>query len=295
MDLLPKRIRIAPNNPVFDLPVIVGIEEGLFEGAGLDVAFCASYDAREADSAASPVFSRLKENLFERGQADSYNVCEWASIDRLERGERSGNIAALRAAVAAQAILTFDEALQTPRDLAGVPVAVQELTGSHFTTVQMLESAVGAREVNIAKGGLPQARYAGLKSGTYRAVTVMEPFISLGLKEGAHIVAASFYRGGEVVGRDLTQEQRKAYYDAENRAVDLINGDFYKYAHHIAAHAKGALKPNELLRAFVRYKHVDYYDPALFARAYDWMKARGITEGESQHAALVGEARGGLS
>jgi len=32
-------VRIAPNNPVFDLPVIAGIEEGLFEAAGLDVAF----------------------------------------------------------------------------------------------------------------------------------------------------------------------------------------------------------------------------------------------------------------
>ena len=40
-------------------------------------------------------------------------------------------------------------------------------------------------------------------------------------------------------------------------------------------------------RAFVRYKHVDYYDPTLFGRAYDWMKARGLTEGQSQHAALV--------
>src|SRR4051812_1580818 len=129
MDILRKQIRIAPNNPVFDLPVIVGIEEGLFAEADLDVAFCASYDAREKDSAENPVLSRLKESLFERGQADSYNVCEWASIDRLERGARGGNIAALRAAVAAQAILSFDEALQTPRDLAGVPVAVQELTG----------------------------------------------------------------------------------------------------------------------------------------------------------------------
>jgi NitT/TauT family transport system substrate-binding protein len=287
MDHLRKTIRIAPNNPVFDLPVIVGIEEGLFAAAGLDVAFCATYDAREKDSAAGPVFARLKESLFERGQADSYNVCEWASIDRLERGARAGNIAALRAAVAAQAILSFDEALQTPRDLAGVPVAVQELTGSHFTTLQMLESALGAGAVNIAKAGLPQARYAGLKSGAYRAVTVMEPFISLGLKEGAHIVAASFYRGGEVVGRDLSPLQRQAYYDAENRAVDLINADFGKYAHHIAAQAKGGLQPHELSRAFVRYKHVDYYDPALFSSAYDWMKARGITEGVTEHAALV--------
>jgi len=36
--------------------------------------------------------------------------------------------------------------------------------------------------------------------------------------------------------------ERKAYYDAENEAVDRINADFYKYAHHVAAHAKGALQ-----------------------------------------------------
>jgi NitT/TauT family transport system substrate-binding protein len=115
----------------------------------------------------------------------------------------------------------------------------------------------------------------------------MEPFISLGLKEGAHIIAASFYRGGEVIAADLTEAQRIAYYGAVNRAVDLINGDFYKYAHHVAAAAKGALAPHELLRAFMRYKHVDIYDPTRFGRAYDWMKARGLTDGQSEHAALV--------
>ena len=76
------------------------------------------------------------------------------------------------------------------------------------------------------------------------AVAVMEPFISLGLKEGAHMIAASFYRGGEVISPGFDPEQRKTYYDAENRAVDLINSDFYKYAHHVTAHAKGALKPD---------------------------------------------------
>src|SRR5690348_10873707 len=281
------KVRIAPNNPVFDLPVIVGIEERLFEKAGLDVGFTATYEDRERDHAGTAVFQRLKEEMFECGSADSYNVCEWASIDRLERGKRGGKLAALRAAVAAQAIVTFDERLQTPRDMAGVPVVVQELTGSHYTTIQMLESAIGREHVKIQAGGLPQKRWAGLKDGTYRAVTVMEPFISLALKEGAHIIAASFYRGGEVVAADLTPEQRKAYYDAENRAVDMINADFYKYAHHVTAHAKGALAPKELLRAFVHYKHVDYYDPELFNRAYEWMKARGMTEGQSQHGALV--------
>jgi NitT/TauT family transport system substrate-binding protein len=280
-------VKIAPNNPVFDLPVIVAIEEGLFTKAGLDVSFSATYADRERDSAEKPVLSRLKEELFECGSADTYNVCEWASIDRLERGKRGGKVAALRAAIAAQAILTFDDKFQTPRDMFDVPVAVQELTGSHYTTIQMLESAIGRDHVNIQAGGLPQKRWHGLKNGTYRAVAVMEPFISLGLKEGAHVIAASFYRGGEVVAAELTPEQRKSYYDAENEAVDLINSDFYKYAHHVAAQAGGALKPEELLRAFVRYKHVDYYDETLFNRAYDWMKAQGLTEGQSQHAALT--------
>jgi NitT/TauT family transport system substrate-binding protein len=151
----------------------------------------------------------------------------------------------------------------------------------------MLESAVGAEHVKVEAGGLPQKRWQGLKNGSHRAIAVMEPFISLGLKEGAHIVAASFYRGGEVISADLTPEQRKAYYDAENAAVDLINRDFYKYAHHVTAHAAGALQPHELLRVFVRYKHVDYYDTSLFTRTYDWMKARGLTEGQSEHARLV--------
>ena len=32
---------------------------------------------------------------------------------------------------------------------------------------------------------------------------------------------------------------------------------------------------------------INYYDVTLFNRAYDWMKARGMSEGQSQHAALV--------
>ena len=58
-------VSIAPNNPVFDLPVIVGIEQGLFAKAGLDVSFSATYADREKDSVQTPLMSRLKENLFD--------------------------------------------------------------------------------------------------------------------------------------------------------------------------------------------------------------------------------------
>jgi NitT/TauT family transport system substrate-binding protein len=252
----------------------------------------ARYEDREKTLTEREVLTRLKEQLFECGSADSYNVCEWASIDRLERGQRGGNIAALRAAVVAQAILSFDEALQTPRDLAGVPVAVNEFTGSHYTTLQMLEGAVGRESVKIEHIGAPQKRLEALRDRTHRAVTVMEPFISLGLKLGAHIIAAEFYRGGEVIAPSLTPEQRQAYYEAENQAVDLINAHFDRYAHHIVAAAGGALQPEELLRVFFRYKHVDYYEPELFGRTYEWMKSWDLTPGQSEHAALVVDSSG---
>ena len=77
-------VKIAPNNPVFDLPVLVGIEDGLFAKAGLDVSLSASYADRERDTPESKILARLKEEQFECGSADSYNVCEWASIDRLD-------------------------------------------------------------------------------------------------------------------------------------------------------------------------------------------------------------------
>src|SRR5256885_12154783 len=204
-------VKTAPNNPIFDLPVLVGIEEGLFLAAGLDVRMSAPYEAREKDNAQPPIMARLKENLFDCGSADSYNVCEWASIDRLERGTRGGNIAGLRSAVAAQAILSFDEKLQVPRDLADVPVVVQELTGSHYTTIQMLESAVGQEHVKIERGGLPYTRWDGLKKGTDCAVTAVEAFISLGLKEGGHNILVAVYSGGEGGGAGSNPGYRRAH------------------------------------------------------------------------------------
>ena len=149
--------------------------------------------------------ARLKEQMFDCGSADSYNVCEWASIDRLEKGKRGGNIAALRAAVAAQAIITFDETLQVPRDLADVPVVVQELTGLALHDAADARKR-GRRRTHQDRSAAGCRRSAGRGSRTepIRAVTVMEPFISLGLKDGAHIIAAAFYRGGEVIAADLT-------------------------------------------------------------------------------------------
>lgn len=278
-------IAISPNNPVFDLPIYVARDEGLFAKAGMEVRFQAKYSERNASD--KEAFARLKESLFEQGKADVYNLCEWAGIDRSERSARGAQVLALRPAVGAQAILSFDKAIQEPRDLAGVPVGINERTGSHYTTLQSLEGVLPRGEIVVEHVGVPERRYEALKQGASRAVAVMEPFISLGLKEGAHLVDVTFYRGAEVIAPGLAPEQRSAYLDAINQAADLIMADFGKYKHYVTEQTRGRLAPHEMSDQYVRYTHYVVYDPRRFEQVYEWMRSWDLATGAASHASVV--------
>lgn len=278
-------VNVSPNNPVFDLPIYVARDEGLFSRAGIEVRFQAKYSQRNP-SDADP-FQRLKEALFEQGKADVYNLCEWAGIDRSEKSGRGAQVLALRPAVGAQAILSFDPAIQEPRDLAGVAVGINERTGSHYTTLQSLEGALPRSEIVVEHVGVPERRYEALKQRSVRAVAVMEPFISLGLKEGAHLVDVTFYRGAEVTAPNLTPEQRNAYLDAINQAADRIMADFGRYKHYVTEQTRGALAPHEMSSHFVRYTHYVVYEPKRFQQVYEWMRSWGLATGEADHERLV--------
>jgi len=278
-------VSISPNNPVFDLPIYVARDEGLFEAAGIEVRFGARYSQRNA-SDADP-FQRLKEALFEQGKADVYNLCEWAGIDRSERSARGAQVLALRPAVAAQAILAMDQDIQEPRDLAGVPIGINDRTGSHYTTLQSLEGTLARNDIVVEHVGVPERRYQALKEGTSRAVAVMEPFISLGLKEGAHLVDVTFYRGAEVIAPHLSTEQRAAYLCAINEAADRIMADVDKYKHYVTEQTKGALAPREMSSHFVRYTHYMVYEAKRFQQVYEWMRSWGLASGEADHAKVV--------
>ncbi|WP_213775321.1 hypothetical protein [Bradyrhizobium sp. dw_78] len=285
INTLATKIRISPNPPVFDLPILVALEHGLFEKAGLDVDYSVKY--ADHDKHEHDVLKRQKEALFETGAAEAFNVCEWGGIDRLERGTGRGKIAALRPAIAAQAIVSFDPLIQSPRDLAGVAIGINDFTGSHYTTIGLLEGAIPKDDIATTHIGAPEVRLQAMKEGRVRAVTVMEPFISLALKQGAHLIALTFYRGAEIVSPDLQPLDLDTYFKVLDQAVDLINADFKRYAHYIVAIAKEEIGADELDGRFIRYIHAQRYSHDLFDPAYHWMKDRGFTDGRNSHDTLV--------
>jgi NitT/TauT family transport system substrate-binding protein len=277
-------IRIAPNGPVFDLPILVALEHDLFRRQGVEVVLATTYDP---DLSNADAFARQKEALFEAGGASAYNLCEWAGLDRSERGSRTSRVASLRPAVAAQGLVSFDTALREPRDLAGVAVAINDRTGSHYTALQLLEGPLAREEIVLEHLGSPKARYAALKDGKVRAAMLMEPFLSLALKEGAHLIATISYRGSQVVSPDLPQAAVEGYTRALDEAARLITADFARYKHYIAAPVKDRLKPEEVSDHFVHYAPSRPLDEARFTYVYEWMRGWGLTEGQRGFGDLV--------
>ena len=279
-------IKLAPNGPVFDLPIYVAQDLGLFEKQGLRVELVEKYDAKESHASYDP-FERKKESLYEQGTADAYNLCEWAGLDRSEHSGRGSRVHALRPAVAAQAIVTFDDDIQEVRDLAGVPVGINERTGSHYTSLQILGGSLAREDVVVQHFGSPFERYEQLKTGKLRAAAVMEPFISLALKEGAHIISVVFYRGAEVISPDVPEDVRNGYRAALNEAARILKTDFAKYKHHLTAQVQGQLAPEELHNHFVHYAVSREFDESRFDFTYQWMKDWSLTPGDKAYNQLA--------
>ncbi|ALE72859.1 nitrate ABC transporter substrate-binding protein [Pseudonocardia sp. EC080610-09] len=277
-------IVVSPNHVVFDLPELVAVSEGLFAEAGLTVRFEDAAD-RSADALRNPAV-RHKESQFSASRADVYNVCEWGGIDRLERDARGGRIGHLRAAVVAQALVSLDPDLNEPHDVAGVPVSINEYTGSHYTALHLLEGTVPRQRITLVHGGRPVDRLDALLAGDSRATMLMEPFLSAALVRGAHVLGTYAYRGSQVVAPHLTAEQQEAYRGAVNRAVDLINADRDRWAPLVAAEAGDRLDPADLRRDHYRYTHIVPFTERRFTETYAWMRSWRLTDGRSGYETL---------
>lgn len=277
-------ITILAGNSIFTVPDRVAIEEGLFAEEGLNVKAVENWDERN-HVIKDPVRDPLA--LFESGVHDTFNMCEWGVLRRIEYTERPAHITYLRPAVVAQALISFRPEIQEPHDLANVVVAVNETTGQHFTALKILEGSLKREEIKVVDGGEPKALLQALHDDTYAAVTLMEPFITLALKQGGHILAHTFYRGGQVFADSIPNEARAGYVRAINKAVDLINADPDRYRRYITVAAGGLVEPEELRDDYYRFTHALPYSERRFDDQYNWLVEWGLVKGSSSYEDII--------
>lgn len=238
------------------------------------------------------VSSTNYQKAFEQGKADVYRACEWGQIRRTYDNP-NGPIVARRPAMVYQGIFVRpDSPINATIALAGKSVGVQFHQGSHYSSLAMLEGFVPREEIRVVHSGTVQERYEALMSGETDAATLMEPWISLALKNGCKEIVSTFYQGTENASKDLDPEVWQAALRAVKKAVKLMQGpNLRKYIHYMLEeipeqYAK-QLTPDDFYLPRLRYVDPAPYSKEEFERAYNWMVTWDLVGANANYEGLV--------
>jgi len=283
--------RIVNEDTVFTLPWEVAIQEGLFKKAGFEV----EVPQKNPGNTAQGLFERNKEVLYESGKVDAFNVCEWGAVKRTaaDTGRaRTGNILGFRESVTAMGIVARkDSGITRAEELANVPVAMQEHTGSHYMAIKMMEGFLPKEDIKTVHIGGPLARLQALLDGRVQAATLMEPFLSYAEKDG-YLITLSYYNGLVVAPPDFDMQRFERLQAIAQEAVDLINADIRKYAPLLLNDLPPEMRKNFTLDDLhidrLRYVHARPYSERNYQRAVAWMAEWGLIEEGAHPEKLVG-------
>ena len=215
----------------------VAEEKGYFTAEGLEYSFIVNGDYG-MNSVQRDEAGEIKTGAFEtfgagRSGADVSCACHWATNTAAR--ERSGHLVTTAYSVAPGAIVVPPESpVRRAEDLAGVPIGVGYHSGSHFATVQALESVLAPGELKLTFQGPPNERLDALIERQVPAATAWGVPLyvaeALGFRK---VIDATFMIGFLVTGADATKDDVDKYLAALRRAqaeIDL-RPELYKHYH----------------------------------------------------------------
>jgi len=215
----------------------VAEEKGYFTAEGLEYSFIVNGDYGMS-SVQRDEAGEIKTGAFEtfgtgRGGADVSCACHWATNTAAR--ERSGHLVTTAYSVAPCAIVVPPESpVRRAEDLAGVPIGVGYHSGSHFATVQALESVLAPGELKLTFQGPPNERLDALLERQVPAATAWGVPLYVAEAFGFRkVVDATFMIGFLVTGADATKADVDKYLAALRRAqaeIDL-RPELYKHYH----------------------------------------------------------------
>ena len=296
-----KKLVLESTAPFQGLAELVAHREGLFEKEGLLVEFV-DRDAGVDKSVQKDVTSPDGVNpfashgkLFEQGQADMYNACEWGNYCRVQDTGQGGRQIGRRAIVCfAGLYVRPDSDIYTPQQLANRLVGAPFYFGTHYLILHMLEGFLTREAIRLcnAPNG-SRHRYDALLAGEYDATCLTEPYASLAEKEGCRMVCSSFLHGTEVASDKVDTETYAAFNRAVREAVKRINADRSKYLPYFLDYYRDKdPRIAAMTVADLRESRVVVVDPAPIPadeakRTAEWLKGWGMLDRTDDAGALI--------
>lgn len=185
-----------------------------------------------------------------------------------------------------------DSPIRRIADLGDVPIDVGYQSGSHYTTIQALETKLAPEQIKLNFGGLPDDRLARLISGEAPAATLFG--IQLGVAEqlGFRKVADATFMIVGFVPEGVDAGDVARYYRALRRAQQDIDLHFQKYAHFYLREVPEIYHDRIEVEAIGPGERLVFepYSPAMYESTHRWVEERAIFAADKVGRGTYGEA-----
>ncbi len=284
-------LKLAVNRYAFHwaFPEMLADELGFFEREWIRVEWFDATPPKVVDKGS------MYTDLLKEGNTVLYHAGEWACIKRVLDSPESCIVAKSppgRGTLNSTFSLYVakNSEIRNAADLAGKPVAIEEGTGSHYTTLLDLEKYLERDEIKLAQIGEPHRRLLSLLHGEVEAASLLGPWAEIGEALGLREVLRTG-RGNPtttVARRDEDPLLLRAFFRVVNEAIGKINANPSRFRESYFNHVKSILveMPEEISgvaprlerriivpkwKPWVRYAGSD------FDKTYGWLVAHGLS------------------
>lgn len=205
-------------------PVHIAVQEGIFEEEGLEVTI-------EYGSTGAAIVPSVLNGSIQIGYANINSTIQGRSEGLPLVSIATSDGAAQDPDLDTNVLLvSADSDIQSPADLNGKTIAVNALSGLIYVTTRKAADNLGADSSTFEMVEIPFPEMLGaLESGQVDAVSVTEPFYTIGMASGAREILTVINLGGErpgfVTDTYFTTEE---YLEENAEVVDAFRRAIYR-------------------------------------------------------------------
>lgn len=263
----------------FRLQEWVAEEKGYFRAEGLDYEFhefIRSTDGAHHGTPGTGAFQSI-----ERGRASNVTcACHWTANVAASRGHTK--LFADAYSVAPSGIFVpADSPIQTPADLAGVPISVGFQSGSHYATIQALERYLPRDQIKLSFGeGMLFHRMEAFLDGKAPAANLFSGPYYFAEQLGHRKIIDTTFMIAAMINGDPAPEDVRKYFQALRRAQRDIDVRPELYTHYYAKEFPVRFHAAMDTRRWGPGERIVFepYSRQVFADSFAWIAEREIFE-----------------
>jgi len=206
----------------------IAFAEGYFRDEGLEPEVMWDVYRGQMEEWKGGYGNRPQDQPFRSGRQAIGNACAWGSV--CNAGAGMGKFVPDAYGIARHAIFVRrDSPIRRPADLAGVPIAVGLMAGSHYNVPYRLERHLPLDAIEVAPVGGFGRRLEALLDGEVEAASLLDPQIYMAEELGLRRILFGEFNTLWWVDERTDRDLLRRYFSALDRAEQALDRDLAKY------------------------------------------------------------------